>query len=299
EFVRTARASGLSPTTVIVTYAFRNAMLPVITTLSMVFSFLLRANVLVEKVFAWPGIGSYAVEALISSDFAPVQGFVLTMAVMVGERVSSLARPPKRREPSPGAARRPLPQAGEVRELAAPAAFGIRKPALAARTAEGRSDSCHPPDPQFPAVDPQRAVGRRDDQPATTEMLPHQAGEHVLAGHVERIGRLVQQQQARSVFGLAAGELHQDAGEMGALLFAAGQRRHVSLAEMRQSHFVQCSVDQRVRFARVAIARAQQHDLRDREGEADIDVLGQDRAPGGELARRIAADIALFQQDLA
>src|SRR5471032_3236423 len=82
DFVRTARASGLSPSTVIVTYAFRNAMLPVITTLSMVFSFLLGANVLVEKVFAWPGIGSYAVEALISSDFAPVQGFVLTMAVM-------------------------------------------------------------------------------------------------------------------------------------------------------------------------------------------------------------------------
>jgi dipeptide transport system permease protein len=82
EFVRTARASGLSPQIVTITYAFRNAMLPVITTLSMVFSFLLGANVLVEKVFAWPGIGSYAVEALISSDFAPVQGFVLTMAVM-------------------------------------------------------------------------------------------------------------------------------------------------------------------------------------------------------------------------
>jgi dipeptide transport system permease protein len=82
EFVRTARASGLSPFTVIVTYAFRNAMLPVVTTLGMVFSFLLGANVLVEKVFAWPGIGSYAVEALIASDFAPVQGFVLTMAVM-------------------------------------------------------------------------------------------------------------------------------------------------------------------------------------------------------------------------
>jgi dipeptide transport system permease protein len=82
DFVRTARASGLSTYTVIVTYAFRNAMLPVITTLGMVFSFLLGANVLVEKVFAWPGIGSYAVEALLASDFAPVQGFVLTMAVM-------------------------------------------------------------------------------------------------------------------------------------------------------------------------------------------------------------------------
>ena len=82
DFVRTARASGLSPFTVVVTYAFRNAMLPVVTTLGMVFSFLLGANVLVEKVFAWPGIGSYAVEALIASDFAPVQGFVLTMAAM-------------------------------------------------------------------------------------------------------------------------------------------------------------------------------------------------------------------------
>ena len=66
DFVRTARASGLSNRTVILTYAFRNAMLPVVTTLGMVFSFLLGANVLVEKVFAWPGIGSYAVEALIA-----------------------------------------------------------------------------------------------------------------------------------------------------------------------------------------------------------------------------------------
>jgi peptide/nickel transport system permease protein len=82
DFVRTARASGLSPRSVIVTYAFRNAMLPVVTTLGMVFSFLLGANVLVEKVFAWPGIGSYAIEALIASDYAPVQGFVLTMAVL-------------------------------------------------------------------------------------------------------------------------------------------------------------------------------------------------------------------------
>jgi ABC-type dipeptide/oligopeptide/nickel transport system permease component len=82
DFVRTARASGLSSYTVVVTYAFRNAMLPVITTLGMVLSFLLGANVLVEKVFAWPGIGSFAVEALIASDFAPVQGFVLTMAIL-------------------------------------------------------------------------------------------------------------------------------------------------------------------------------------------------------------------------
>ncbi|MBP7066595.1 ABC transporter permease [Ferrovibrio sp.] len=82
EFIRTARASGLSPAKVVYAYAFRNAMLPVVTTLGMVFSFLLGANVLVEKVFSWPGIGTFAIEALIASDYAPIQGFVLTMALL-------------------------------------------------------------------------------------------------------------------------------------------------------------------------------------------------------------------------
>jgi peptide/nickel transport system permease protein len=80
DFIRTARASGLTRRTVLYRYAFRNAMLPVVTTLGMVFSFMLGANVLVEKVFAWPGIGSFALDALVASDYAPVQGFVLTMA---------------------------------------------------------------------------------------------------------------------------------------------------------------------------------------------------------------------------
>ena len=82
DFIRTARANGLPPRQVLFGYAFRNALLPVITTLGVVFSFLLGANILVEKVFAWPGIGSYAVEALVASDYAPIQGFILTMALL-------------------------------------------------------------------------------------------------------------------------------------------------------------------------------------------------------------------------
>ena len=82
DFIRTARASGLSSTTVLFGYAFRDALLPIVTTLGVVFSFLLGANVLVEKVFSWPGIGSYAVSALVASDYAAVQGFVLTMALL-------------------------------------------------------------------------------------------------------------------------------------------------------------------------------------------------------------------------
>jgi len=82
DYVRTARACGLTYPKVLRTYALRNAMLPVITTLGMVFSFSLGANVLVEKVFSWPGIGSFAIEALIASDYAAVQGFVLAMALL-------------------------------------------------------------------------------------------------------------------------------------------------------------------------------------------------------------------------
>lgn len=82
DFVRTARASGLSSGTVLITYALRNALLPVVTTLGMVFGFMLGGSVIVEKVFSWPGVGSYAIDALTASDYAPVQGFVLTMGTL-------------------------------------------------------------------------------------------------------------------------------------------------------------------------------------------------------------------------
>jgi ABC-type dipeptide/oligopeptide/nickel transport system permease component len=80
EAIRTARAAGLGRARVLWSYALRSALLPVLTTVGMVFSFLLGANVLVEKVFSWPGLGSFALEALVASDYAPVQGFVLAMA---------------------------------------------------------------------------------------------------------------------------------------------------------------------------------------------------------------------------
>ena len=82
DYVRTARAMGLSSSKVALGYALRNALLPIVNVLGMVFSFLLGANVLVEQVYAWPGVGAYAVHAVIASDYAAVQGFVLTMAVL-------------------------------------------------------------------------------------------------------------------------------------------------------------------------------------------------------------------------
>ncbi len=82
DFVRTARSVGLSWWHIVVTYALRNAILPVITITGIVFSTMLGANVLVEKVFSWPGVASYALDALLASDYAPVQGFVLLMAFL-------------------------------------------------------------------------------------------------------------------------------------------------------------------------------------------------------------------------
>ena len=82
DFIRTARASGLTRRTVLITYALRNALLPVVTTLGMVFGYMLGSSVVIEKVFGWPGVGSYAIDALTASDYAPIQGFVLAMGVL-------------------------------------------------------------------------------------------------------------------------------------------------------------------------------------------------------------------------
>ena len=82
DYVRTARAIGLSRSRIVLVTALRNAILPVLTIAGIVFSTMLGANVLVEKVFSWPGVAAYALDALLSSDYAPVQGFVLLMATI-------------------------------------------------------------------------------------------------------------------------------------------------------------------------------------------------------------------------
>jgi ABC-type dipeptide/oligopeptide/nickel transport system permease component len=82
DFIRAARGYDLPRRKLVYGYALRNAMLPVLTTAGVVFSFLISANVVVEKIFSWPGIGSYALEALVASDYAAVQGFVLAVATL-------------------------------------------------------------------------------------------------------------------------------------------------------------------------------------------------------------------------
>lgn len=83
EFVRTARAKGLPERVVVWRHAFRNAMLPVVTVLGLDAAKLLGGVVFTEQVFAWPGIGSQAVQAIFNLDIPVVMGTVLMTAALV------------------------------------------------------------------------------------------------------------------------------------------------------------------------------------------------------------------------
>lgn len=83
DFVRTARAKGLSFYTVVVKHAFRNALLPVVTVIGFMFSALITGAVLTETVFAWPGIGRWLVAAVSARDYPVLQGGVLIISVLV------------------------------------------------------------------------------------------------------------------------------------------------------------------------------------------------------------------------
>jgi len=82
DYVKAAWAAGLPRRRVIYGDALRNALIPIITLLGIVFGFLMAGNVVVEMVFAWPGLGHYAVTALMTKDPGPIQSFVLFVALM-------------------------------------------------------------------------------------------------------------------------------------------------------------------------------------------------------------------------
>jgi peptide/nickel transport system permease protein len=82
DYVKAAWAAGLPRRRVIYSDALRNALIPVITLIGVIFGFLMAGNVVVEMVFAWPGLGHYAVTALVTKDPGPIQSFVLFVAVM-------------------------------------------------------------------------------------------------------------------------------------------------------------------------------------------------------------------------
>ena len=77
DYIRTARAKGLPPRTVDMRHIFRNAMLPIVTIIGLQTGLLLSGAVLTETVFAFPGMGTWLVEAIRQRDYAILQGGIL------------------------------------------------------------------------------------------------------------------------------------------------------------------------------------------------------------------------------
>ena len=92
DFVRTARAKGLAERRVIVKHAMRNALLPIITIIGLQLRFLFSGSVLVESIFAWPGMGRLIVQAIFTQDTPVIIAcfFVFTLLVVIGNLVADI-----------------------------------------------------------------------------------------------------------------------------------------------------------------------------------------------------------------
>lgn len=79
EYIKTARSKGLTNTVIVLKHAFRNALIPVVTTISLTIPFLIGGAVVTEQIFAWPGIGSLMITAITGRDYPVIMG----VAVMI------------------------------------------------------------------------------------------------------------------------------------------------------------------------------------------------------------------------
>lgn len=83
DYIRTARAKGLSPARVVLVHALRNALIPVVTVIGLQVGTLLAGAVLTETLFSWPGIGKWLIDAISRRDYPVVQGGILMIATLV------------------------------------------------------------------------------------------------------------------------------------------------------------------------------------------------------------------------
>jgi dipeptide transport system permease protein len=83
DYVRTARAKGLSPLRVVGLHALRNALLPVVTVIGLSISSLLAGAVLTETIFSWPGVGKWLIDSISRRDYPALQGGVMLISLVV------------------------------------------------------------------------------------------------------------------------------------------------------------------------------------------------------------------------
>ena len=83
DYVRTARAKGLDPLRVVGIHAFRNALIPVVTTIGLQVGLLMAGAILTETIFSWPGIGKWMIDSISKRDYVAVQSGLLLIALIV------------------------------------------------------------------------------------------------------------------------------------------------------------------------------------------------------------------------
>lgn len=83
DYIRTARAKGMSRTRIIYIHALRNALVPIVTTLGLLFGSVVTGAILTETIFSWPGIGKWIVQSITSRDYPVIQGGVLIISFII------------------------------------------------------------------------------------------------------------------------------------------------------------------------------------------------------------------------
>jgi peptide/nickel transport system permease protein len=81
EYVTTARAKGLAEKTIVLKHALKNALIPTVTIMGLQVGFLIGGAIVIETLFALPGLGTYGINAIIARDYQQVQGFILLVAI--------------------------------------------------------------------------------------------------------------------------------------------------------------------------------------------------------------------------
>ena len=83
EYIKTARSKGLTNTVIVLKHAFRNALIPIVTTISLSIPFLIGGAVVVEQIFAWPGLGSLMIISITSRDYPVIMGVAVLICAVV------------------------------------------------------------------------------------------------------------------------------------------------------------------------------------------------------------------------
>ena len=82
DYIRTAQAKGLTASAVLTRHALKNALLPIVTVLGLSLANALSGSVIIESIFALPGLGTYGVDAVARRDYTAIQGFVLLIGLI-------------------------------------------------------------------------------------------------------------------------------------------------------------------------------------------------------------------------